>query len=486
MRDYSSWKRKTCKVTGLLLDAKNPRIPPAGPKLSQSELIAALVEHDDVYGLAKSIVESGYFPTEPLVAVEEDGEKVVVEGNRRLAALKVLISPESAPEKYRRRFKSLSVEVTQGALDQVDTYIAPSRAEATPLIIERHKRSHLQKWEPAMKAQFYQTLLDGGATPEELQSNYGITQSELADSLRMHMLYRVACGLDLPADVLAKVRDPRSFPLTSLERVIESVHGREFLRIEPDEKKVFVVKGKPESFKKAFAKIVKDVATHKATSRRLNNAKGIKKYLKQIEDSRPSNMEKGAFAIGDLAKEVTSESPKELPKSAAHAPRQSRSLIPTGVRCFLGSPRICDVFKEVRKLHTNTFPNSSAVMLRVLLEMAVSHRLDRIKAWKDWVESRRTKLGQPDDWYPPLKDQLVWLVDKNVLGLKGLPFKSLKQFAQRRPECLNLDTLNQFAHNPHAMPSQDDLRKIAVVLGPVWDGLLKEQPESEAKGAEDA
>jgi len=487
MRDYSGWKRRQCKVTGLLLDVKNPRIPPAERNLAQSELIAELVEHDDVYGLAKSIVENGYFPTETLVAIKEDGQNVVVEGNRRLAALKVLISPESAPEKHQKKFRSLAVKITQGALNEVDTLTAPSREEATPLIIERHKRSHVQRWEPAMQAQFYQSLLDGGATREDLENNYSITQAELANSLRMHMLYRVACGLDLSDDVREKVRDPRSFPLTSLERVVcESIHGREFLRIEPDDENVFVVRSKPESFKKAFARIVEDIATKKATSRRLNNAKGIKSYLSEIENYRASDDEKEKFGIGELVKAVPAESPKESPKLEPRPLRQSRSLIPTGVRCFLGSPRICAVFKEVKQLHTDRFPNASAVMLRVLLEMAVSHRLDRIQAWKDWVDGRRVRQKKPEDWYPPLKDQLVWLVDKNVLGLKGLPFKSLKQFAQRQPECLNLDSLNQFAHNQYAMPTQDELRKIALILGPVWDGLLKELPQTGANGAEDA
>jgi len=478
MRNYSGWRRKTCKVTGLLLDARNPRIPPAGRKLAQAELIAELIEHDDVYGLAKSIVESGYFPTEILVAVEEDGEKVVVEGNRRLAALKVLVSPVSAPEQHQKKFRALAVEVAEGALDTVETLIVPSREEATPLIIERHERSHVQEWEPAMQAHFYQSLLDGGATREDLKNKYGITPAQLAASLQMHWLYRVACGLELSGEVHKKVRDPRSFPLTTLERVVvESPDGRAFLRIEADEENVFIVKGKPESFKKAFARIVQDVAMTPAMSRRLNKAEQIRAYLNGIADCRPSAKEEGRFAIKDLAKTIAVEPPREPPKPEPRAPRESRSLIPIGTKCLLGSPRICDVFKEVKNLHISGFPNSSAVMLRVLLEMAASHRLDRIKAWRDLVEKRRIKDRKPDDWYPSLKEQLVWLVEQNVLGLKGPPLKSLKQFAQRQPECLNLDSLNQFAHNPFSMPTQDDLRRIALTLGPAWEGLLKEHPE---------
>lgn len=477
MRDYSSWKRKRCKVTGLLLDAKNPRIPPARTKLAQSELIAKLVEHDDVYGLAKSIVESGYFPTDPLVAVVEDGEKVVVEGNRRLAALKVLISPEAAPEKHHKKFRALASVVSKDALDQIEVLIAPSRVDATPLILERHTRSHLQRWETAMQANFYQSLIEAGASSEDLQKWYGISHAELSDSLRMHAIYQVACSLDLDEKVREKVQNPHSFPLTNLERLIESTDGREFLRIEADANDVFTVKGRPDSFRNAFAKIVTDVATKKATSRKLNNAAGIRKYLEGIKEYQPSKNEKGSFAIKDLIKPAEEEARPEAPSPTPRTPKQSLSLIPTGIKCTLLSPRIRDLFKEVRKLYIDKFPNSAGVMLRVLLELCTSHRIDRNPDGKAWVEQRRTRDGQGRaEWYPTLKNQLDWLLKNDPLELRGLELRAFRMFAQGDPKWLNLERIDAFLHNRYVAPSPEELRRIALVLDPVWRELLSETP----------
>jgi hypothetical protein len=100
LKDFSSWPQRAISVTTLQLDPQNPRIPPTDRELTQPELIAELVEHDDVYGLAKEIVEQGYWPLESLIAVKEGSKSIVVEGNRRLAALKVLINPTLAPEPY--------------------------------------------------------------------------------------------------------------------------------------------------------------------------------------------------------------------------------------------------------------------------------------------------------------------------------------------------------------------------------------------------
>jgi len=98
MIDYTKWKESSLSVTNLLLDPQNPRIPDSGESLSQRDLLADLVTNDKVYELAKGIVENGYYPVEALIFVEEQKNKYVVEGNRRLAALKLLISPEIAPK----------------------------------------------------------------------------------------------------------------------------------------------------------------------------------------------------------------------------------------------------------------------------------------------------------------------------------------------------------------------------------------------------
>jgi hypothetical protein len=71
----------------LLLDPKNPRLPLTGAATPQRQLVAQLVEFDKVYELARGIVEHGFYPTEVLIGVEEAGKKVIIEGNRRLAAL---------------------------------------------------------------------------------------------------------------------------------------------------------------------------------------------------------------------------------------------------------------------------------------------------------------------------------------------------------------------------------------------------------------
>jgi hypothetical protein len=79
-------------VSELLFDAKNPRLTDeAGDFSSQDEIFTVLWRDFAVDELVSSIAANGYFPHEPLFAVEEDSKLVVIEGNRRLAALKALL-----------------------------------------------------------------------------------------------------------------------------------------------------------------------------------------------------------------------------------------------------------------------------------------------------------------------------------------------------------------------------------------------------------
>ena len=79
------------------LDPENPRLATSVKRPTQQELIADLLEHEEVMDLVRDIARQGYFPNELLVAIRDGPNTIVVEGNRRLAALKLLLNPELAP-----------------------------------------------------------------------------------------------------------------------------------------------------------------------------------------------------------------------------------------------------------------------------------------------------------------------------------------------------------------------------------------------------
>jgi hypothetical protein len=87
---------KPVKVDELYLDPKNPRLTDPTLQLSdQDEILKRLWLQFNVSEIIDSIVASrSFWKHEPLIAARESGKLIVVEGNRRLAAVILLLFPE--------------------------------------------------------------------------------------------------------------------------------------------------------------------------------------------------------------------------------------------------------------------------------------------------------------------------------------------------------------------------------------------------------
>jgi hypothetical protein len=116
--------------------------------------------------LAVSFLESGFWPQEALIVVREKlygkDALVVVEGNRRLAALKFLKRAADG-EKIDRRWREI-VEETQPPADLFDhvPYIeVDSRKDVEAFLGFRHVTG-IKEWKPAEKAEYIAKLIEGG------------------------------------------------------------------------------------------------------------------------------------------------------------------------------------------------------------------------------------------------------------------------------------------------------------------------------------
>src|SRR3989339_1086030 len=98
IKNYDDWTRKKVKVTDLFLDPENIRLQ-VEVKSSQEALINDLFLNESAMDVLESITANGFFPDEVPVVVKEDDKYTVLDGNRRVAALKVLLRPEIVPSK---------------------------------------------------------------------------------------------------------------------------------------------------------------------------------------------------------------------------------------------------------------------------------------------------------------------------------------------------------------------------------------------------
>jgi hypothetical protein len=91
-------KSELLLVARLNFDRNNPRFPPEIAEGPVEDLLQRFVRDERLLEIIESIGNHGFFPGEPLLVVPEaDGDYRVVEGNRRLAALKLLIRELEPP-----------------------------------------------------------------------------------------------------------------------------------------------------------------------------------------------------------------------------------------------------------------------------------------------------------------------------------------------------------------------------------------------------
>ena len=82
----------------LTFDRNNPRIQTSDLSqiLSEADMAVFLYQSQAVRELVTSMAPEGYFPQEPMTVTREHDSNIVLDGNRRLAAIRVLTDPEIA------------------------------------------------------------------------------------------------------------------------------------------------------------------------------------------------------------------------------------------------------------------------------------------------------------------------------------------------------------------------------------------------------
>ena len=145
-------------VAHLLLDTENPRLPERFHGESQSAILRFLFEKGALEEIAQSYLDNGFFEHEPLIVVRKEGETyTVVEGNRRLSALKIL---HSSPESDELEFIGLDPSAEQLlSLNEVPCFLASNREQVHAFTGFRHIGG-IKTWQPEAKARYLLTEVE--------------------------------------------------------------------------------------------------------------------------------------------------------------------------------------------------------------------------------------------------------------------------------------------------------------------------------------
>jgi hypothetical protein len=229
---FREGSRGKVPVERLAFDRNNPRFTPDKQPANSSD--AAIIEYldrtADLGELVQSIAASGYIDIEPIIVIGRGDDLVVLEGNRRLAALKVLSSPQLATE---ARVSVPEVTATvANSLKSVTAFKVEVEDEARNLIGFKHINGP-QAWDSYAKALYATRWLD----EETAKGDGGLSLTDIAarmgdkhDTLYRHVSAIYALRQAEKNDVF-KVQDRarKNFSFSHLYTALSYAEYRDFL-----------------------------------------------------------------------------------------------------------------------------------------------------------------------------------------------------------------------------------------------------------------
>jgi hypothetical protein len=229
---FQGGQRGKVPVDRLSFDRQNPRFTP--DKRPSNPTDVAIIEYldrtADLAELIQSIASSGYVDIEPLIVIGRGSDLVVLEGNRRLAALKCLRDPDLA-QKANVSVPSVAPNLSD-TLDEVTAFKVDREDDARNLIGFKHINGP-QGWDAYAKALYAAKWLDD----EVAKGQDGLSLTEIAARMgdKHDTLYRIVSAVYLLQQAeeleLFRVEDRvrKNFHFSHLYTALTYTEYRDFL-----------------------------------------------------------------------------------------------------------------------------------------------------------------------------------------------------------------------------------------------------------------
>ncbi len=284
----------TISPLDLKLDTKNPRFVVLQSR-EQFDIRKYLVTYEDVCQLATDINAYGsLLPGERIVILIENGDYIVVEGNRRTCSLQLLLSHNLIPDGFKHRFPPTSVSILENC-NMIEVDVLPDRNTALELMSKRHIKG-VKQWKPLAKKQFFASnYKDGlGQSIQNLSKITGIKEGEIKEDIRDYKFFfstyekYITSHPDFNKEIINLKTDPfwrifkAKFPYKE-----NKIKPSDFLKISYDEM-LNTVSALDESLFNRIVQLVfeKAIVTEEINTRNvLTDVKGIFPLLQEVADS---------------------------------------------------------------------------------------------------------------------------------------------------------------------------------------------------------
>ena len=190
-------------ITDLFLDVANPRFASSTllsreKEISQRDIINYLVEYGEASKLAEEIEQhNGLFGEDVMSACIIDGQVVILEGNRRLAACKLLLDHSLLNERLTGLYPIPTIsEETRANIEKILLLIYDDSADAQTYIASKHTQPNIKKWTTIEQYNYYYSqFMSGKTTAQIAEAVRVVSSSEVEKRIKEYALFDTIFGL---------------------------------------------------------------------------------------------------------------------------------------------------------------------------------------------------------------------------------------------------------------------------------------------------
>jgi hypothetical protein len=461
---------ETFKLSELRLDEENYRL---GKQTGQRETILAMINDQKglLANLAHDIVQmKGLSPGEPIWVTKDPkhkGQYIVLEGNRRITAIKLMDTPSLADGTVvEKHFKNLSVPFAKKPIREFEAKVFASRSEAQPWIRRRHLSEASgvgrQRWKVLAKAR--------------ADRAHGVEAPRFLAVIEL-------LGNDTPQwNALYDALDAR---WTTVDRLLNAKAMVDVLGISIDPKKgtVKFENGDTAAGRKLLLRILSELASDDFEFADIEKVDDRTAFLERFSEwsvkkkaKATSQQSSGAKATSSGASSTASTTSKTSTASTTTSRRRPAAdqdkratLAPkTGSRTFrVEETRLQSIYSECKNIKLTKNKNAAALLLRVFIELSSEAILIK------------KKVALPAKYAGKKWSDINVRLDIKITSVLHYfdPGKTEKEFKQARlaldPSSQNavysIHTLHSYFHNLGVLPDPAALR----AAWDAWEGYLR-------------
>ena len=435
-------KPKIISLSDLMVNAENYRFDPVA---SQKEAIDKMIENqgDYLYNLAEHIVKNGLNPTDAIQVFQSTHDKtkyIVLEGNRRTVALRLLNNPEiiegAEYASLKKKFKNLAEvnrDTIASIISKIDCLVYDDPQDADTWIGIKHGYGDsgvgIEKWDPLQKQRFGEK-----------------TEGSTSTSLQIIKLLKNAPSV--PENIKSNIEKINT---TNLDRLIGDPDVRKFLGIEfngtilqSDVDRKEVIKG--------LTQIVKDVLDSNFKVKRIYDKVARKDYLNSFSKTSQPNLAIKADKPWQFNSTTTPAAALKKLEKVKVNPRDRNRLIPKGCELQIGKSKVNVIYHELRTIDINKFTNATAVLFRVFVELSVDTYMEENKL----VPSHALSAAKSSIGLEAKVNMVANHLHQKKLADPAI-CKGIKNAVKESNDVLGVDTWHAYVHNNRFAPKPSNL-----------------------------